>query len=45
MEGFQYEIDTGFIVCNDRNYPHFLKFMDLARCPLAANGNEFQCPQ
>ncbi|MBL6747060.1 MAG: FAD-dependent oxidoreductase [Pseudomonadales bacterium] len=28
MEGEQYEIDTGFIVCNDRNYPNFLKFMD-----------------
>ena len=23
-----YDIDTGFIVCNDRNYPNFLKFMD-----------------
>ncbi|MCG8414547.1 MAG: FAD-dependent oxidoreductase, partial [Pseudomonadales bacterium] len=22
------EIDTGFIVCNNRNYPNFLKFMD-----------------
>ena len=22
-----YEIDTGFIVCNDRNYPNFLNFM------------------
>ena len=22
-----YEIDTGFIVCNDRNYPNFLSFM------------------
>ena len=21
-------IDTGFIVCNDRNYPNFIKFMD-----------------
>lgn len=28
MAGEQYEIDTGFIVCNDRNYPNFLKFMD-----------------
>lgn len=24
-----FEIDTGFIVCNDRNYPHFLRFMKL----------------
>ena len=31
MEGEQYEIDTGFIVCNDRNYPNFLKFMDWSR--------------
>ena len=23
-----YDIDTGFIVCNDRNYPNFLKLMD-----------------
>ncbi|CAM9853548.1 unnamed protein product [Discosporangium mesarthrocarpum] len=22
------EVDTGFIVCNDRNYPSFLRFMD-----------------
>ena len=28
MAGERYEIDTGFIVCNDRNYPDFLKFMD-----------------
>ena len=28
MDSRQYEIDTGFIVCNDRNYPNFLKFMD-----------------
>lgn len=27
--GKNYNIDTGFIVCNDRNYPNFLKFMDL----------------
>jgi len=26
--GQYYDIDTGFIVCNDRNYPIFLKFMD-----------------
>ena len=24
----QYAVDTGFIVCNDRNYPNFLKLMD-----------------
>ena len=23
-----YDIDTGFIVCNDRNYPNFLKLME-----------------
>jgi uncharacterized protein len=27
LDGQEYQIDTGFIVCNDRNYPHFLQFM------------------
>ncbi len=27
MGGQTLQVDTGFIVCNDRNYPHFLKFM------------------
>ena len=28
IDAASYMIDTGFIVCNDRNYPNFLKFMD-----------------
>jgi len=28
LDGNRFQVDTGFIVCNDRNYPHFLKFMD-----------------
>ena len=23
----EFRVDTGFIVCNDRNYPHFIEFM------------------
>ena len=28
VDGESFMIDTGFIVCNDRNYPNFLKLMD-----------------
>jgi len=28
LEGNSLLVDTGFIVCNDRNYPNFLKFME-----------------
>ena len=28
LEGNSFQVDTGFIVCNDRNYPNFMKFMD-----------------
>jgi len=28
IDNASFMIDTGFIVCNDRNYPNFLKFMD-----------------
>lgn len=28
LEDNSFQVDTGFIVCNDRNYPNFLKFMD-----------------
>lgn len=27
VQSGRYAVDTGFIVCNDRNYPHFLKLM------------------
>jgi len=28
VESGRYAVDTGFIVCNDRNYPHFMGLMD-----------------
>jgi uncharacterized protein len=28
LAGQSFKVDTGFIVCNDRNYPNFLKFMN-----------------
>ena len=28
LDGQSIKVDTGFIVCNDRNYPNFLKFMN-----------------
>lgn len=28
LDGKDFKVDTGFIVCNDRNYPNFLKFMN-----------------
>ena len=28
LDDHKFEVDTGFIVCNDRNYPHFLRFME-----------------
>jgi predicted NAD/FAD-binding protein len=37
----KYEIDTGFIVCNDRNYPNFLRFMDKLGVDLQATEMSF----
>lgn len=34
-------VDTGFIVCNDRNYPNFLKFMDQLNVKLRASEMSF----
>lgn len=35
------DIDTGFIVCNDRNYPNFLRFMERLDVPLQATEMSF----
>lgn len=34
IAGKTHYVDTGFIVCNDRNYPNFLKIMDRLSVPL-----------
>jgi len=34
-------VDTGFIVCNDRNYPNFLKFMEQLNVKLRASQMSF----
>ena len=34
LDGESFQVDTGFIVCNDRNYPHFLKFMEQLKVSL-----------
>ena len=36
-----YDIDTGFIVCNDRNYPNFLKLMDKLNISMQTNEMSF----
>lgn len=47
VDGRDYSVDTGFIVCNDRTYPHFLKLMDhlqVARSPTTM-GFSVRCDQ
>ncbi len=36
-----FAVDTGFIVCNDRNYPNFLKFMRTLDVPLQPSEMSF----
>lgn len=41
MASKHYFVDTGFIVCNDRNYPHFMKLMDQLDVQLQASQMSF----
>lgn len=34
LDGESFQVDTGFIVCNDRNYPLFLNFMEQLKVSL-----------
>jgi len=36
-----FDVDTGFIVCNDRNYPNFLKIMEQLKVQLQATQMSF----
>lgn len=38
LDGQSFEVDTGFIVCNDRNYPNFLELM--SRLPVTLQPTE-----
>ncbi len=40
-QGEQLAIDTGFIVCNDRTYPNFLKLLDHLRVPIRPTSMSF----
>ena len=33
LDGRPYAVDTGFMVCNDRTYPHFLNLLEQLRIP------------
>jgi len=41
LAGGEWKIDTGFIVCNDWTYPHFLRLMKSAGVPLRASEMSF----
>lgn len=40
-EGEQHAIDTGFIVCNDRTYPNFLKLLSHLQVPIQPTSMSF----
>ncbi len=40
-QGERHAIDTGFIVCNDRTYPNFLKLLDHLRIPIQPTSMSF----
>ena len=40
-QGERHAIDTGFIVCNDRTYPNFLKLLDHLRVPIQPTSMSF----
>lgn len=41
FNGRDYAIDTGFIVCNDKTYPNFLKLLDQLNVPLSETEMSF----
>ena len=40
-QGERHAIDTGFIVCNDRTYPNFLKLLDHLQVPIQPTSMSF----
>lgn len=41
MDGERHRVDTGFIVCNDRNYPNFMALMQRLGVPLKKSEMSF----